>query len=109
MPGTRLVPAALPALVGLAFLQYALDSRALEGRHLRTSLLGRANGIAYYVLIGIPVVRGGIGIDWPPDPWIEISGWVLVATTLVSMTERAYVWLASRQDQGRRRSGSGWR
>ena len=55
----------LPLLVALAFTQYALDSRVVEGRALRASPLGRWNGIAYYVLLGIPVVRDALGLGWP--------------------------------------------
>jgi phosphatidylglycerophosphate synthase len=91
-----LVSPLLPALVLLAFAQYTLDSRALQGRRLRTSQLGRWNGIAYYVLLGVPVVRDGLGLGWPADAWVRNAGWVLVAATLVSMAERGRVWLAQR-------------
>jgi phosphatidylglycerophosphate synthase len=79
----------LPPLVAAAFFQYMLDSRALAGRRLRASALGRANGIAYFVLLGIPVVRDGLGLGWPGPPSVRILGWALVATTLVSMADRA--------------------
>jgi len=88
-----LVPAWLPLLVAASFVQYVLDSRALRGQRLRASGLGRANGVAYFVLLGVPVVRDGLGLGWPPDAWIERVGWGLVATTLVSMGERALVRL----------------
>jgi phosphatidylglycerophosphate synthase len=90
-----LVPLLLPILVVTAFLQYTLDSRALHGRTLRGSALGRWNGIAYFVLLGVPVVRDGIGLGWPPDRLILGLGWALVATSLLSMTLRARAWLAS--------------
>lgn len=82
------IPIWLPVLVVASFAQYALDSRALVGRPLRTSLLGRWNGIAYFVLLGIPVVRDGLGLGWPPVSWVAAIGWALVATTLVSMGDR---------------------
>ncbi|MCP3983370.1 MAG: CDP-alcohol phosphatidyltransferase family protein [bacterium] len=78
----------LPALVVAAFVQYAADSRALAGRPLRASLLGRWNGIAYFVLLGIPVVRDGFGLGWPPGSWVVAIGWALIVTTLVSMGDR---------------------
>ncbi len=81
-------PLLLPPLVALAFLQYTLDSRALAGRPLRASRLGRWNGIAYFVLLGIPVVRDGLDLGWPPRSWTLAIGWVLVLTTLVSMGDR---------------------
>jgi cardiolipin synthase (CMP-forming) len=83
------VPAALPALVVLAFVQYALDSRALAGRSLRASALGRWNGIAYFVLLGVPLVRDGVGLAWPGTGLVYALGLVLVATTLASMADRA--------------------
>lgn len=86
------VPVLLPALVALAFFQYALDSGALrrgsEGRSLRTSPLGRWNGIAYFVLLGIPVVRDALALGWPPAAWLYVLGVALVASTLLSMADR---------------------
>lgn len=87
------VPALLPGLVALAFAQYVADSRALAGRTLRASALGRSNGIAYYVLLGIPVVRDALGLGWPGHAFVRAAGWALVATTLVSMTDRAWTLL----------------
>jgi cardiolipin synthase len=83
------VPALLPPLVVAAFAQYALDSRALAGRALRASALGRWNGIAYFALLGIPVVRDGLALGWPADALVRALGWALVATTLASMLDRS--------------------
>jgi phosphatidylglycerophosphate synthase len=92
------IPAPLPALVALSFTQYALDSKALAGRPLRASSLGRWNGIAYFVALGIPVVRDALGLAWPPDALARSFGWVLIATTLVSMTDRAAaLWRSQRR------------
>jgi phosphatidylglycerophosphate synthase len=84
-----LLPAGLPWLVVAAFLQYALDSRAAPGRGLRASRLGRWNGIAYFVAVGVPVGRDALRLSWPPDAWVAFFGWVLVASTLLSMADRA--------------------
>ncbi|MCZ6463409.1 MAG: CDP-alcohol phosphatidyltransferase family protein [Proteobacteria bacterium] len=84
-----LVPALLPFLVAAAFLQYTLDSRALAGQPLRTSFLGRWNGVAYFVLLGIPVVRDFLGLGWPPPALVHGLGWLLVASTAASMCDRA--------------------
>jgi cardiolipin synthase (CMP-forming) len=89
-------PTALAPLVLAAFAQYALDSRALAGRPLRASLLGRWNGIAYFVLLGIPVVRDGLAIGWPPDALVHGFGWALVATTCASMLDRGIALLRAR-------------
>ena len=88
LAATGYVNVFLPVLVVLAFLQYVLDSRALAGAVLRTSLIGRYNGIAYYVLAGIPIVREAAGLGWPPDPWVAALGWLLVLTTVASMADR---------------------
>lgn len=93
--GRGLVPLLLPILVAMAFLQYTVDSRALQGRELRASALGRWNGIAYFVLLGVPVVRDGVGLGWPPDLLVLVLGWALVGTSLLSMALRARAWLAA--------------
>jgi len=82
------VPGMLPILVAAAFLQYALDSRAAAGRPLRPSTLGRWNGIAYYVLLGTPLVRDAAGVVWPCDTLVRLAGWLLVASTGASMAQR---------------------
>jgi phosphatidylglycerophosphate synthase len=91
-----LVPLPLPALVLAAFAQYALDSRALAGRPLRASALGRWNGIAYFVLLGVPVVRDGLTLAWPADALVRALGWTLVATSCASMLDRAAALLRAR-------------
>lgn len=83
-----LAPLLLPLLVGLAFLQYVLDSRAASGRPLRPNPVGRWNGIAYYVFLGTPLVRDAAGLRWPWDTLVLAAGWFLVATTLYSMSQR---------------------
>ena len=79
----------LPALVALAFMQYMFDSRVLAGLSLRTSAIGRNNGIAYYVMVGIPVIREALSLSWPADGWVAALAWLLVITTGLSMTDRA--------------------
>ena len=88
-----LVPWLLPVLILLAFAQYALDSRAIAGRPLRASSIGRWNGIGYFVLLGIPLVRDGLGLGWPPASWVIVIAWALVASTLVSMADRGIALL----------------
>jgi phosphatidylglycerophosphate synthase len=83
------VPLPLPWLVAAAFLQYVVDSRVAGSEGLRASPLGRWNGIAYFVLVGIPVVRDALGLAWPGLALVRALGWVLVASTLVSMADRA--------------------
>ncbi len=87
----------LPLLIPLAFLQYAGDSRALRGRPLRTSVLGRWNGIGYFVLLGTPITRDLLGFPWPSHDLVSALGWILVATTLVSMVDRAHALVGIRR------------
>ena len=68
------------------------------GRPLRASSLGRWNGIAYYVALGIPVVRDSLGLGWPSAWLVQGFGWVLVVSTLASMSERALAWRRQRRE-----------
>ena len=83
-----LVPPLLPLLVAVAFLQYVIDSRAAAGRPLRANPIGRWNGIAYYILLGTPILRDAAGVLWPWDTLVRLAGWLLVATTGFSMVQR---------------------
>jgi cardiolipin synthase len=94
------LPLLLAPLIVLAFLQYALDSRVLAERGLRPSALGRWNGIAYYVIVAVPIMRETLGLAWP-GPWLVTAlGWALVATTLLSMAERLRWLLLARRAPG---------
>lgn len=94
---TGVVPVPLPFLVALAFTQYMLDSRSIAGQPLRASFVGRWNGIFYFVLIGIPVVRDALGLAWPGAALVMGIGWLLVASTLVSMGDRLVALVSSRR------------
>jgi len=82
------VPAVLPLLIALAFVQYAVGRREPGAQEPRKSRLGHWNGIAYYVIVAVPVTRDAMGIAWPPPAWVLFAGWLLVATTLVSIGSR---------------------
>ena len=82
------VPGILPLFIALAFLQYLLDSKALAGQALRTSVLGRINGIAYFVVVGVVVIRNALEIGWLPDEAIYWACLVVLLSTLVSMLDR---------------------
>lgn len=82
------VPGLLPWLIAAAFLQYVVDSKIAVGNSLRGSSLGRWNGIGYFVLLGIPVVRDGLGLGWPGASLLAGLAWLLVVSTVVSMAER---------------------
>lgn len=87
------LPWLLPCLVAIAFIQYTLDSRALQGKQLQSSLLGRLNGIAYFVVAGTPVIRNALELAWPTDFWILLMAWSLVITSVLSIFDRARTWL----------------
>jgi len=89
---THGIPLLLPILVLGSFLQYVLDSKALSGYKLRTSFLGRSNGIAYYVLASICIFSQAISFD-QLDKFFITCAWVLIASTLVSMSERLWTLL----------------
>jgi len=79
----------LSILVFLSFTQYALDSKVLQGQSLRASVLGRYNGIGYFVVLGTAVIGAAIGLPQPLlNPVVMVMAWLLVATTLVSMLDR---------------------
>jgi cardiolipin synthase len=85
------LPALLPTLIALSFLQYALDSGASESSGPRPSALGRGNGIAYYLIIAVPIVRDALNLGWPVPKVVLALGWLLVASTLISMASRLSV------------------
>jgi len=89
------VPWVLPCLVSAAFVQYMLDSQALAGRKLQASWLGRGNGIAYFVVVGIPLIRNALELTWPADVWIERLAWLLICTSIISMFDRAITWFVA--------------
>ncbi len=77
----------LPALVALAFVQYAVDSYLLHRqRVLRMSELGRWNGILYFVPVG-GVILVDLGMD-RLEPLIAPLAWLLVVSTLASIADR---------------------
>ena len=83
-----MVPGILPLFIALAFLQYLLDSRALAGKQLRASSLGRINGIAYFVLVGTVIFRNALELEWLPGEAIYWAGLAILLSTLASMIDR---------------------
>ena len=82
------VPMLLPPFVVAAFAQYVWDSKALTGAPLRASVLGRWNGVGYYVVVGTAVVKHALTLSWPSAAMIWAAAWLLVATTAASMCDR---------------------
>jgi len=88
LAGVGAIPWLLAPLVAFAFLQYVLDSRSHRGRPLVASRLGRWNGIAYYVLVAVPITRDMLGWSWPGARLVWWLGAALVVSTLASMLDR---------------------
>jgi phosphatidylglycerophosphate synthase len=96
------VPLVLPVLIAVAFSQYVLDSYWLHRRkQLRMSTIGRWNGIGYFVPL---VVLAAARLELVPavTPLLtalaRVIAYVLVASTLVSIVDRA---TAARREIGR--------
>jgi len=81
-------PLLLAIIIPAAFLQYMLDSKSLSGQALRSSFVGRYNGIAYYVFAGFPIMQITLGLTLIPFDWFIWIGWGLVMTTAISMVDR---------------------
>lgn len=96
LASTGTYPAPLPFIIAGAFLQYVADSRVLAGQELRASRIGRYNGIAYFVLVGTPIMRNLLGWSWPSDALLHGMGWIFVVTTAVSMIDRRRARIARR-------------
>ena len=94
------LPAPLPPLIAIAFLQYALDSRVLRGAGLAGSRLGRWNGIAYYAIVATPLVRDALSLGWPGPALVSGLGWALVVSTLASIADRLRRFALARRAPG---------
>ena len=97
-----LVPPALPILIAVAFGQYVFDSYLVHRqKRLRMSTIGRWNGIGYFVpLVVIAAARleAGPGLTEPLLLVARLAAYVLLASTVVSIADRA---TAARGARGR--------
>jgi phosphatidylglycerophosphate synthase len=88
------LPWLLPVLVAAAFAQYVFDSLWLaRARELRMSSLGRWNGILYFFPLGGDVLAR-LGVPGLGQA-VTALAWLLVASTLLSMADRARAPLRS--------------
>ena len=87
-----LVTPILPVLIIIAFGQYVLDSHLLyRQKQLRMSVVGRWNGILYFVpLVVIAVSRLGLARDAASFLTLAVGGigYGLAASTVVSVVDR---------------------
>ena len=87
------IPWGLPLLVILAFLQYTLDSKALAGQPLRASIIGRSNGILYFVIAGLPILQQAGNLSFLSNDIIQLLAYLLIISSLISITERLYTFI----------------
>ena len=97
------VPPALPVLVVVAFGQYVFDSYRVHGqRRLRLSMLGRWNGICYFVpLVALAAARLDVipGVAALLPQAARATAYALIASTVLSIVDRATA--ACRAREGR--------
>lgn len=93
----------LAPLILITFTQYLLDSKVLVGQPLRTSAIGRCNGIAYFALVGTTIGANTLNCSttlnftWLLQP-VAWTAWLLVATSLISMADRLFaLWQVRRR------------
>ena len=88
----------LPPLIILSFIQYVLDSKALSGQKLISSVIGQGNGIAYFMLLGCALGYKTLEVDSNVfSRIILVASWLLCLSTVVSMCDRAVaLWRNSR-------------
>ncbi|HEV3481361.1 MAG TPA: CDP-alcohol phosphatidyltransferase family protein [Candidatus Acidoferrales bacterium] len=81
------LPWILPICITAAFVQYVIDSYWIQLRAgLRASMLGRYNGMFYFVPPCMDaLIRLGVGFL---RPLLRVLVWVLVVSTIVSMLQR---------------------
>ena len=95
------VPLMLPVLIAVAFSQYVFDSYLVHReKRLRMSTIGRWNGIGYFVpLVVLAAARLEIVPAMTPvlTATARVTGYVLIASTLVSIVDRA---TATRRGRG---------
>ena len=90
-----LLPAILPPLIALAFVQYVLDSRAHSGERLRSSRLGKWNGIGYFCVCGFALITYHFPLARSFGGALYWFGVALVISTVISIAQRARYYLRS--------------
>jgi phosphatidylglycerophosphate synthase len=87
------VPLVLPVLIAVAFTQYVLDSYFLyRQKKLRMSMLGRWNGILYFVplvVIALARLAEPLGVSSVLGTLALVVSWLLVISTVASIIDRA--------------------
>ena len=71
----------------VSFLLYFAESM-MPSKSLRPSILGKANGIAYFFIVGIPITQNSLGLNLIPPSVLGLAAWALVVTSLISIVQR---------------------
>jgi len=97
-------PWILPLLIATAFAQYVIDSYWLHRqRELRMSLLGRCNGMLYFVPLGGDIlIRLGLRFL---EPLLTLVVWTLLVSTLLSIADRLAALNPRSQKQSKDQAG----
>lgn len=71
----------------VSFLLYFAES-TMPNRPLRPSILGKANGIAYFFIVGIPITQNSLALDLITPSVLTLLAWALVVSSLISIVQR---------------------
>jgi len=93
------LPAPLPPLIAIAFVQYALDSGAGMRGSLKASALGRCNGIAYYAIVALSIGRALLDLGESSRGVVMGLGWMLVISSIASIIDRLHTARSERRIQ----------
>ena len=94
-----IIPWLLAPLIAIAFIQYVVDSRILNKHSLQPSLLGKVNGVSYFIVIGIAVSQQALSLNFPPLVLATWGGYALIVTTIASMIDRIVGAVSSSSEQ----------
>lgn len=91
------VPVALPVIQLCAFLEYAYTGPQAHSS-LLPSHLGRYNGILYFVVVATATTQYAFQLDWIPSYLIYAFCWLLVASTVASISLRITARVRKKQE-----------
>lgn len=89
------IPILLPILIAIAFMQYAFDAQKTSNKRPRPSVLGKANGVAYFVISGLCIAihhgdnRLSAELYNVCRDLATVLAWMLICSTVLSIFQRA--------------------
>jgi phosphatidylglycerophosphate synthase len=93
-----LLPVLLPCVIAVAFSQYSIDSTFTGNPGLRSSKIGRWNGIAYFVITGLAIFVHVFVTHLAIRELLATLGMVLVVTTMISIIARVLYFLKATRE-----------